>query len=66
MSENVFSEAETMWTVKDLASFLRVSSNAVYKLVERKQVPHIRFNRKVLFDPQSIRNWLSQHSVRVA
>jgi predicted DNA-binding transcriptional regulator AlpA len=57
---------EPLWNVKDLCSFLKTSANAVYKLVERKQVPHIRLNRKVLFDPQTIRNWLNQHAVKNA
>ena len=48
------------------ARFLKISPNAAYKLVERRQVPHIRLNRKVLFDPQTIRNWLNQHAVKSA
>lgn len=59
-------KVEPLWNVKDLCAFLKTSTNAVYKLVERKQVPHIRLNRKVLFDPQTIRNWLHQHAVRNA
>lgn len=66
MNEIPFVKAESLWTVADLAQFLKISPNAVYKLVERRQVPHIRLNRKVLFDPQTIRNWLNQHSVKSA
>jgi hypothetical protein len=66
MNEIPFVKAESLWTVADLAQFLKISPNAAYKLVERRQVPHIRLNRKVLFDPQTIRNWLNQHSVKSA
>jgi hypothetical protein len=66
VNEIPFPKTESLWTVADLARFLKISPNAAYKLVERKLVPHIRLNRKVLFDPQTIRNWLSQHSVKSA
>ncbi len=66
MSDATLRITEALWTVRDLAAFLQVSENAVYKLVERKQVPHIRFNRKVLFDPQAIRIWVNQHTVKSA
>lgn len=66
MSDTALLKFEPMWSVKDLSAFLKTSANAVYKLVERKQIPHIRLNRKVLFDPQTIRNWLNQHTVRSA
>jgi excisionase family DNA binding protein len=66
MNELSTARPDALWTVRELAGFLKVSSNAVYKLVERRQVPHIRLNRKVLFDPQTIRNWLSQHAVKTA
>lgn len=65
MSESTYPKSEPLWTVKELATFLSVSPNAAYKLVERRVVPHIRIQRKVLFDPQTIRNWLSQHTVRI-
>jgi len=63
MDDAPLRKVEPLWGVKDLCEFLKTSPNAVYKLVERKQVPHIRFNRKVLFDPQTIRVWLSQHAI---
>jgi hypothetical protein len=66
MNEIPFPKPESLWTVSDLARFLKISPNAAYKLVERRQVPHIRLNRKVLFDPQTIRNWLNQHVVKSA
>jgi excisionase family DNA binding protein len=59
-------KTESLWTVADLARYLKSSPNAVYKLVERKTVPHFRIRRKVLFDPQTIRNWLNQLAVKSA
>jgi excisionase family DNA binding protein len=64
MNEIPFPKPESLWTVSDLARFLKISPNAAYKLVERHQVPHIRLRRKVLFDPQTIRNWIGQHMVK--
>jgi len=66
MNEMALTKVEPLWTVKDLGAFLNSSAKAVYKLVERKQVPHIRFRRKVMFDPHAIRIWVNQHTVKGA
>ena len=52
-----------LWNVRDLATFLATSAHAVYKLVERRQVPFVRLGRKILFDPDIIRTWINQHAV---
>jgi excisionase family DNA binding protein len=57
---------ESLWNVADAAAFLNTSRNAVYKLVERKQIPHFRLGRKVLFDPAKLRRWLEDHHVHAA
>lgn len=54
---------ESLWNVRDLAAFLATSAHAVYKLVERRQIPHIRLGCKILFDPNAIRAWLNDHLV---
>ena len=69
MNSSLHSErnrAEALWNVAEVGSFLNASRDAVYKLVERKQIPHIRLGRRLLFDPAKIRKWLEEHEVAAA
>jgi len=58
--------AESLWSVIEVALFLNASRDAIYKLVERKQIPHIRLGRKIVFDPVRIRKWLEAHAIEAA
>ena len=54
---------ENLLTIREAAEFLRTSPHGVYKLVERRRVPHIRVGRKLLFDPAALRAWISRLAV---
>ena len=49
-----------LWLVDDVAQYLRISTNEVYRLVERSEIPHSRiFKRKgIRFHPGEIEEWL--------
>lgn len=55
--------AEPLWTVRDLASFVKTTPEAVYRWVELGMVPCIRLGRSIRFDQAVIRAWLSSRSV---
>ncbi len=48
-----------LWLVDDVAQYLRCSTDAVYRMVERSEIPHTRiFKRKGLrFHPEEIEEW---------
>ena len=49
-------------TVDDVAAWLRVSRAAIYKMVERGQVPGVRrLGRKLYFHRASLVDWLDQN-----
>jgi excisionase family DNA binding protein len=51
----------TLLTVDETAALLRTSPRAVYKLIERAQVPGVtRLGRRVLFDRAMLVEWLSE------
>jgi excisionase family DNA binding protein len=52
-----------LWNVGEVAAFLRTSAGAVYKLVERRGIPHVRLGRRVLFDSRAIHKWIERHHV---
>lgn len=56
--------ADALWGVEEVAPVIRKSVNGVYKMVEKRLIPHIRMGRKILFDPAEIRRWLEGLTVR--
>ena len=48
-----------LWLVDDVAHYLRISKDEVYRLVERLEIPHTRiFKRKgIRFHPDEIEDW---------
>ena len=48
-----------LWLVDDVALYLRISKDEVYRLVERLEIPHTRiFKRKgIRFHPDEIEEW---------
>ena len=50
---------ENLWTVTDLAQYLRVSEKTVYDWVHKREVPFQKVNRLVRFKPSEIEKWLN-------
>ena len=50
---------ETLWTVAEVAAFLKVSRSWVYHRLESGLLPHIRVGALVRFDPAAIRAHIS-------
>ena len=52
-------QKEQLWLVDDVARYLRVSKDEVYRMVERQDIPHTRiFKRKgIRFHPDEIEEW---------
>ena len=49
--------AERLWTVRDVAAFLQVSTSYVYKAAERGEVPCRRVGALLRFVPAEVRAW---------
>ena len=51
--------AGQLWLVGDVAHYLRISKDEVYRMVERLEIPHTRlFKRKgIRFRPDEIEEW---------
>jgi len=48
-------EQEPLWTVKEVAKYLRMSSSWVYKMAEAGLLPVRRIGSSLRFDPEEIR-----------
>lgn len=55
--------SDGLWDVRDMARFLKKSAAAVFKCVERRQLPFLKLGQAVRFDPVAVRAWLARHAV---
>lgn len=55
---------EPLWTVAEVAAFLKVSRSFVYQACAAKTMPHVRVGAALRFDPATLRAWVrGEHSV---
>jgi excisionase family DNA binding protein len=50
-------------SVEDLVKILSVSKSLVYKWIDKKSIPHYRFDKAIRFDLAQVRDWLQSKSV---
>ncbi|MCA1011383.1 helix-turn-helix domain-containing protein [Halobacillus halophilus] len=48
----------TTLTVKELASYLGLSVDLVYRLVRENEISYVRIGRRILFKKDSVERWL--------
>ena len=53
-----------LWRVQDTAKFLGRTRQAIYKMVERGQIPYVKIGRSVSFNPSVIQKWLNSKTVK--
>ena len=49
-------------SLRETSEYMNLSASLLYKLVERKQVPHTRIGRKILFDRQKLEKYIDENS----
>ena len=49
-----------LMTTKELAAHLNLSMASVYRLIDKKAVPHIRVNGSVRFRKEAVETWLQE------
>lgn len=53
MSTNTMSELE-VWTAKDVARFLKMHEQSVYRMTKEKRIPYFKIGHTVRFVKQAI------------
>ena len=53
---------EDLLTVRELGKWLRLSESHIYSLVSKKKIPYTKIGGKVLFDRQTITDWVEAQS----
>jgi predicted DNA-binding transcriptional regulator AlpA len=50
-------DLDRLWTVKDVSTFLQVSTSWVYQRSASGELPSLKVGGLLRFDPGAIRNW---------
>lgn len=53
---------ETIYTIPEVAKYLKLSRSKVYALVQRGEIPHVRIGRNVRIQEQALQTWLAKNS----
>ena len=51
--------------IQEASDYMNLSTSYLYKLVARKQIPHMRAGYKILFKNSDLDKWLEEKSVAV-
>lgn len=56
---------EKLWTIKEVAEFLRVKQSVVKYWLYNSDIPHIKLGKHYRFDPEDIREWIDGNKTRL-
>ena len=51
-------------TVKEMASYLGVHLDTVYKMARANEIPHFRIRSKILFSKDTVDAWIEDQQVQ--
>lgn len=54
----------TLMTVEDVASYLKVAVQSVYRWASQEKIPHLKVGGSLRFDPNEIQEWLNKKPAR--
>jgi excisionase family DNA binding protein len=52
-------------TVQEVAEYLGVHPDTIYTMVRKKEIPHFRLRRRILFSLETINSWIRQQESSV-
>jgi excisionase family DNA binding protein len=58
-------QEKRLLTVTELSPLLSITPGAIYMLIARRQIPHLKIGRRIRFDPAQIEAWLQNQKVAV-
>ena len=54
---------ERLMTIEEVAEFLQVKKNTIYKKIQRGQIPYIKMGGLLRFDPQQIEAFVRSQTI---
>ena len=60
LSKSMNNAQPVIWTVRDVAEYLRISESKVYRLVKEQRLPVVRLGKTWRFRKDLLDEWLNQ------
>ena len=54
---------DKIYTIPEVASYLKMSRSKVYNLVQVRKIPHIKINRNVRIRETDLKKWIEKNVV---
>jgi excisionase family DNA binding protein len=54
---------DKIYTIPEVASYLKMSRSKVYSLVQTRKIPHIKINRNVRIRETDLKKWIEKNVV---
>ena len=51
-------------SVKELAPLIKVCQSTLYSWANQGKIPYVKLEKKVLFDPRDIEDWLTENKIK--
>ena len=51
-------------TVKQAADYLGVHTDTIYTMVRKKEIPHFKLRRRIMFSKESINEWIREQEMQ--
>jgi len=61
---NIDENIPGLWTVEDVARFLKITIPGIYHMVSRSEIPFTKLGRRVRFVKDDIVNWLNARRMK--
>jgi excisionase family DNA binding protein len=52
---------ETIYTVNEVAEYLKISKSKIYLLIQRKEIPHVKIGRNVRITESQLLEWIEKN-----
>ena len=53
-----YPSGDKVFTIPEVAAYLKISKSKIYYLVSQKQIPHLKVGRNVRIRESDLQNWL--------
>ena len=55
---------DKLLTVSEAADFLGVANQTLYNWVNQRRIPHVKLGKKLLFNPEALKEHIEKNSVQ--
>ena len=60
-----YPSGDKVFTIPEVADYLKISKSKIYYLVSQKQIPHLRLGRNVRIRESDLQKWLEHQAEKM-